>query len=257
MSPVPGTVYLVGAGPGDPELITVRGLRLLRSADVIIHDRLIARELLDEPHADAEVINARQVFGRGADAQARINASMIEPARAGKSVVRLKGGDPVIFGRGGEELIACRDAGVKCVIVPGVTSAIAVPAAVGIPITHRDVSRSFAVFTAHMSDHPGTDPTDYRALAGMDTVVIMMGRSNLADTTRKMIAAGWPADTPTACIERGTTPEQRVTRATLETIASAADRDDLRAPAITIVGPTVALLDKEIVDGSVSGTRHV
>lgn len=257
MSPAPGTVYLVGAGPGDPELITVRGLRLLRGADVVIHDRLIARELLQESGTDAEVIDARQVFGCGADAQARINASMIEAAHAGQSVVRLKSGDPVIFGRGGEELIACREAGVNCVIVPGVTSAIAVPATVGIPITHRDVSRSFAVVTAHISDHADSAQTDYRALIGIDTVIIMMGRSNLADTTRKLMAAGWPVDTPAACIERGTTPEQRVTRATLESIAPAADRDNLHAPAITIVGPTVALLNEVILNETVGGTRHV
>lgn len=247
MTVAPGTVYLVGAGPGDPELITVRGLRLLRGADVVIHDRLIASDLVREARSGAEIIDARRSFGRGGDAQDRINASMIDRARNGKSVVRLKGGDPVIFGRGGEELVACRDAGVTCIVVPGVTSAIAAPAAAGIPITHRDVSRSFAVVTAHVRHRSGTDSPDFRSLVGIDTVVIMMGRSNLADTARSLIAAGWPADTPAACIERATMPEQRVTRATLERIAAAADRDDLRAPAITIVGKTVALLDEAVV----------
>lgn len=255
MSPAPGTVYLVGAGPGDPELITVRGLRLLRGADVVIHDRLIAPELLQEPRSDAEIVDARKAFGRGGDAQVRINASMIEWARKGKSVVRLKGGDPVIFGRGGEELIACRDAGVNCVVVPGVTSAIAAPAAVGIPITHRDVSRSFAVVTAHINGQGMMVAADYHALVGIDTVIIMMGRSNLADTARKLITAGWPADTPAACIERATLPEQRVTRATLERIADAADRDDLRTPAITIVGHTVALMDEAITHETILRSR--
>jgi len=254
MQAAPGTVYLVGAGPGDPELITVRGLALLRTAGAIIHDRLIAPELLNDVRADAEVVDAREAFGRGGDAQDGINAWMIERALAGKSVVRLKGGDPFVFGRGGEELLACRDVGVNCVIVPGVTSAIAGPAAAGIPVTHRDIGRSFAIVTAHTNAPDGDDSPDYHALVGVDTVVIMMGRSKLSDTARQLIQAGWSGQTPAACIERATMPSQRVTRATLATIAAAADRDDLGFPAITIVGRTVALLDQAVASQTAQGT---
>jgi uroporphyrin-III C-methyltransferase len=232
-----GTVYLVGAGPGDPELITVRGLRLLRAADVVIYDRLVSKGLLAEAKAGAELIHAGKKPGRRVHVQPLIHDWMIDRARRGKVVVRLKGGDPFVFGRGGEEVNACVAAGVPCVVVPGVSSAISAPAAAGIAVTMREVSRSFAVVTAH-SDGRGAGP-DWRALASIDTVVVMMGRSVLAETARRLMDAGRAGDTPAACISNATTPRERTVVATLATIAEAADRAGLKAPVVTIVGETV------------------
>ena len=238
--PIAGTVYLVGAGPGDPELITVRGLKLLRRADVVIHDTLISGELVDEVRAGAEVIDAGKRPRGQSYFQDQINAWVVGRARHGKTVVRLKGGDPCVFGRGGEELRACRDAGIECVVVPGVTSAVAAPAAAAIPLTLRETSRSFVVVTGCTNGTGRSHSPDYRALAAIDTVVVMMGRSNLSEVTQGLIDAGRSPTTPAACIERATTPQQRVTLATLATIAAAADRDGLRAPVVTVIGDTVA-----------------
>ena len=237
-----GMVFLVGAGPGDPGLITVRGLELVRRADVVVHDRLVAPELLREVRDDAELIDAGKAPGQHRYCQSWINALLIDRARRGRTVVRLKGGDPFVFGRGFEEVQACEEAGVSCAVVPGVTSAVAGPAAAGIPITERGTVRSVVIVTGHVAkagqstvDTPAPD-LDFSALAAMDTIVILMGRANLHDLTRSLILAGRDPSTPAACIERATTPGQRATKATLETIAAAVDRDDLRAPVVTVIG---------------------
>ncbi len=244
MQAVGGVVYLVGAGPGDPELITVRGLKLVRTADVVLHDRLVSRETLAECRTDAEVVSVGKTpFGRSTP-QERINHLLVEYALAGRSVVRLKGGDPFVFGRGGEELAACRAAGAPCVVVPGVSSAVAVPGVVGVPVTHRDVSRSFAVITGHTHD-VDVPPHDFGALAGVDTLVLLMGLSNLAALTQRLIAAGRAPETPAVSIAHGTTPEQRVERGTLATIAARAAAAELATPTLTVIGPTAAWADAE------------
>jgi len=242
----PGPVHLVGGGPGDPGLITSRGLELLRSADVVVHDRLIAPELLGEARADAELIDAGKGPGHAPYAQAEINALLVARARLGRTVVRLKGGDPFVFGRGSEEAAACRAAGVPVYVVPGVSSAIAAPAAAGIPVTARGLARSFAVVTAHLSGTAG-EAADVSGLAGVDTLVILMGRSGLAALAAQLVEEGRPGDTPAACIQSATTSRQRVTRATLATIAEAADRDGLENPVVTVIGAVAALADPDLV----------
>lgn len=237
----PGTVYLVGAGPGDPELITVRGLRLLGRADMVLHDRLIAPELLDEVQPQAEIINVGKHPGFQRYTQDEINALLVDRARRGYTVVRLKGGDPFIFGRGSEEMLHCAQAGVPVVVVPGVSSAHGVPAAAGIPLTHRGLGRSYAVITGRTDPSLGQPDIPYEALAEIDTVVILMGRSNLDEIAKGLIAAGRSPGTPTACIEMGCTPKQRSVLATLATIAAAVDAGDLRAPVVTVVGDVVGL----------------
>jgi uroporphyrin-III C-methyltransferase len=252
----PGAVHLVGAGPGDPGLITARGLELLRSADVVVHDRLIGPELLAEARADGLLIDAGKGPGHAAYSQKEINALLVEHAIAGKTVVRLKGGDPFVFGRGSEEVDACRAGGVEVQVVPGVSSAIAGPAAAGIPVTARGISRSFTVITGHVADEPpeqssrAAPSTPLRAGSGRvaiqpplspDTLVLLMARANLSELAEQLISEGWDPATPTACIQSATTPEQRVTRATLATIAEAADRDGLEAPVVTVIGAVAAL----------------
>ncbi|HUF34794.1 MAG TPA: uroporphyrinogen-III C-methyltransferase [Gemmatimonadales bacterium] len=235
-----GTVHLVGAGPGDPGLITARGLELLRTADVVVYDRLVGPDLLREARPDAELVDVGKGPGHAALSQEEIHLLLVERARRGRSVLRLKGGDPFVFGRGSEELAACREAGVPAEVVPGVSSAIAAPAAAGIPVTARGIARSFAVVTAHQAGPPGEGP-DLAALAGVDTIVILMGRASLADLASRLITAGRDPATPAACIQSATTPAQRVTRATLATIAAAADRDGLEAPVVTVIGAVAAM----------------
>jgi uroporphyrin-III C-methyltransferase len=252
----PGAVHLVGAGPGDPGLITSRGLELLRQADVVIHDRLIGSELLSEARTDALLIDAGKGPGHAPYAQLEINGLLVEHALSGRMVVRLKGGDPFVFGRGSEEVEACRRAGVAVYVVPGVSSAIAAPAAAGIPVTARGVSRSFIIITGHVADE--TPEQSSRAAGGRvairsplspDTLVVLMARANLGELAAQLISEGWDPSTPAACIQSATTPAQRVTRATLATIAEAADRDGLESPVVTVIGAVAALA----VSGEVSG----
>ncbi len=235
----PTTVYLVGAGPGDPDLITVRGMDLLRSGDVIVYDRLIAQELLLQRRPGAELINVGKSPGKSSIPQEEINQILIDRALQGKRVVRLKGGDPFVFGRGGEEQEACRKAGIRCVVVPGVSSALAAPASIGIPVTYREKSRHFVVVTAH-SNGKGQN-MDYSALAAIHTLVILMGRTRLAEICRSLIVAGKNRATPAACVEWATTRKQRMTSGTLHSIAKLADREGLRAPLVTIIGEVAAL----------------
>lgn len=234
-----GSVHVVGAGPGDPELITVRGLRLLQRADVILHDRLVAPALLEEAPAGAQVVDVGKVPGTRSHCQSEINALLISHARRGAMVVRLKGGDPFVFGRGWEELRACRDAGVDCTVIPGVSSAIAVPAAAGIPVSLRRVSRSIAVVTAQNGDGTGAASLNYQALLGMDTVVVLMGHANLDEVARRFMESGADPEMPAACIERGTMANQRVVAGTLACIAAAVEHARLQPPMTIVFGDVV------------------
>lgn len=259
MTTTGGIVYLIGAGPGDPGLITVRGLSILRRADVVIHDRLIGQELLAEAKGGALIINGGKEPGTHRYVQARIDSLMIEHARRGRLVVRLKGGDPFVFGRGFEEMTTCRGAGVDCVVIPGVSSAFAAPAAAGVPITSRQLVRSLAIVTGRTAHESEVAALDYAALAGIDAISILMGRRSLARLSRALIDAGRDPSTPAACIEWATTPRQRVTTATLATIADAADRDGLCSPVVTVVGRVAAFARPHRVadQASLAGKRIV
>ena len=238
---IPG-VALVGAGPGDPDLITVRGRRLLARADVVLADRLAPRELLDELGTHVTVIDAAKVpYGR-AMAQERINAQLIEHARAGRFVVRLKGGDPYVFGRGFEELLACTAAGVPVTVVPGITSAIAVPAAAGIPLTHRGVTHEFVVVSGHVAPDDPTSLVDWPALGRLrGTLVLLMAVERIGVFADTLLSYGRPPDTPVAVIANGTLQDQRVVRSTLPDVAVAVTSARIRPPAIVVIGSVVAL----------------
>ncbi len=256
MSPPRGIVYLVGAGPGDPRLITVRGRELLRSADVVVHDRLIGAELLLLARREAEIIDVGKSPGAPRAAQDEIHELLVNRARRGLCVVRLKGGDPFVFGRGYEEFEACRRAGVECVVVPGISSALAAPLAAGIPLTARGLAQSVAIVTAQTADD---QPADFAAVAKLDTVVILMGRAKLASVARALLEAGKNPDTPAACIEQATLPGQQVVRATLGTLVEAVERAGLSAPMVTVVGETAALdaTSEQGAGSSLSGKRVV
>lgn len=237
-----GRVYLVGAGPGDPDLITRKALSLLRRADVVIYDRLIPQQLLEETRYDSELIYAGKEPTRHRLAQAEINALLIDRALRGNEVVRLKGGDPLVFGRGGEEALVCRDYGIPFEIVPGISSAIAVPAYAGIPLTHRQLSSAFTVITGHEDPAKGESSVNYGALAQISgTIVIMMGVKRLAAITAQLRQHGLDGQTPAAVIESGTMPRQRAFVGTVETIADIARAQEVQPPAITVIGDVVAL----------------
>lgn len=240
----PGKVFLIGAGPGDPELITVKGLRRLREADVVLYDRLISPELLDASRPEAERVFVGKGPGCHAMPQHEINALLVNYACQGKTVARLKGGDPFVFGRGGEEALTLIAAGISFEIIPGISSAIAVPAYAGIPVTHRQRASSFTVVTGHKGQAPSTNEVNWEALAKLGgTLVVLMSVSALPDFTRRLIEAGLAGDTPAAVIQEGTTPRQRVVSGTLATIAARAQEADLRPPATTVIGDVVALQD--------------
>ncbi|SHN27064.1 uroporphyrinogen-III C-methyltransferase [Cryptosporangium aurantiacum] len=242
--PVPG-VALVGAGPGDPELITVRGRRLLSHADVVVADRLAPQLLLDELPSHVEVVDASKVpYGR-AMAQEAINETLVSRAKAGQFVVRLKGGDSFVFGRGSEELEACLAAGVPVEVVPGVTSAVSVPSAAWIPVTHRGIAHEFVVVSGHVAPDDPRSLVDWSALARLrGTLVILMGVERLPAITAALIAHGRPADTPAAVIQEGTTGAQRQVIATLGTVAANALAAGLSHPAICVVGEVVTIAER-------------
>jgi uroporphyrin-III C-methyltransferase len=248
---VSGKVYLVGAGPGDPGLITWKGLRALRACDAVVYDRLVAPELLDEAPARATRIHAGKTPGAASITQEEINELLIRRSRAGETVVRLKGGDPFVFGRGGEEAIALADAGVGFEVIPGVTSATAVPAYAGIPVTHRGTAASFAVVTGHRAG--GAQRWDGLA-RGVDTLVLMMGVASLRSTTEELIAAGRNPQEPAAIVEWGTTERQRTLMGDLASIADIAAAAGVGSPATTIIG-NVALLRNEIAWAPVVGSK--
>ncbi|MFN8528771.1 MAG: uroporphyrinogen-III C-methyltransferase [Anaerolineae bacterium] len=239
-----GTVYLVGAGPGDPELITVKGLNLVRRADVIIYDRLIPHELLKEARPDAELIDAGKAQHDHRIPQPQINALLVEKAQAGKLVVRLKGGDPFVFGRGGEEALYCAAAGVPFEVVPGVSSAIAVPAYAGVPVTHRDIAGAFSVFTGHENPDKLESQIDYPALvaaARAGTLVLLMGVTYLPKIIAHLLDSGIDPALPALCIQSGTLPDQREIEGTVSTIVDGAVEAGIGSPAITIIGEVVKL----------------
>ena len=256
MSARPGVVYLVGAGPGDPGLMTARSLELIASADAIFYDRLIPPGALDGARADAELVYVgktpaggdvpqlkypyRPLSGGTSVPQGKINERLVETARAGKSVVRLKGGDPFVFGRGGEEGEALRAAGVEFEVVPGVTAGVAATAYAGIPVTHRDEASAVAFVTGHEDPEKPQTALDWEALARFPgTLVFYMGVKRLADNAAALIEAGRDAAEPAAAIERGTMAGQRTVVATLGTLAEAVEREGIGAPALIVVGPVV------------------
>jgi len=238
-----GRVVLVGAGPGDPDLITVKGAKAVAEADVIVYDRLAAPALLEHAPASAERIYVGKQPGGHAMTQPEIDAVLVEQALLGRTVVRLKGGDPFVFGRGGEELLACAEAGIPCEVIPGITSAVAAPSAAGIPVTHRGIARSVAVVTASTA---GTahepDATDLSRIAtAIDTLVLLMAAGRLADTCRALIDAGRDADEPAALVMWATTPEERTVIGTLSDLPALAAAASLGPPATLIVGEVAAI----------------
>jgi len=239
------TVYLVGAGPGDPGLITARALALVEAADVIIHDRLIPPAVLDWARADAQLIYVGKQGGGESTAQAEIERLLVEHGRSGRKVVRLKGGDPFVFGRGGEEAEALTAAGIELEVVPGVTAGVGASAYAGIPVTHRELASAVAFVTGH--EDPGKPGTalDWDALAAFPgTLVVYMGVRQLESIAGRLIAGGRDADQPAAVIERGTMPGQRVATATLGTIAATASAEAIGTPAIAVFGPVVELRER-------------
>ena len=234
------TVHLVGAGPGDADLVSVRAARLLARADVVVHDRLVEPDVLDLVARDADVIDVGKVPG-GSASQSIINDLLISLGRRHDCVVRLKGGDPFVFGRGGEEMMALRAAGVECDVVPGITSAFAGPLAAGIPVTHRAIARGVTVVTGHTFD----DDDDYfRRIAHRElTMVILMGVSHRAAIATQLIEGGLATHTPVAVIESAWTQRQRVTRGTLDELATF----DVVSPAIIVVGATAALALRDML----------
>jgi uroporphyrin-III C-methyltransferase/precorrin-2 dehydrogenase/sirohydrochlorin ferrochelatase len=236
-----GGVALIGGGPGDPELITVRGRRLLAQADVVVADRLAPPELLAELPPHVEVIDAAKIpYGR-AMAQDAINDVMIDRARAGNFVVRLKGGDPFVFARGYEEVLACAEAGIPVTVVPGVTSAIAVPASVGVPVTHRAVNHEFVVVSGHLAPGHPESLVNWDALAAMSgTIVLLMAVERIELFVDVLLKGGRPADTPVLVVQHGTTPAQHTLRATLVDTPDKIRAEGIRPPAIIVIGPVAA-----------------
>jgi uroporphyrin-III C-methyltransferase len=232
-----GTVHLVGAGPGDPELITVRGLDRLRRADVVAYDRLVGQDLLAHAAPWAELIFVGKESGRHCMPQAEITRLLIDRARRGLDVVRLKGGDPFVFGRGGEEALALLEAGIAVEVVPGVSAALAVPAAAGIPLTHRGLASSFAVVTGH--DEAGAGGPAGGWASGADTLVLLMAVHNLRALAASAIEGGRPPSTPVAVIRWGTTPQQEILIGTLADIADRAA--GMEPPAVVVIGAVVNL----------------
>jgi uroporphyrin-III C-methyltransferase/precorrin-2 dehydrogenase/sirohydrochlorin ferrochelatase len=235
-----GEAWLVGAGPGDPGLLTIRALQIMQTADVILHDRLVSTEVLDMSRRDADLISVGKTPGCRANSQEEINELLVSLVNAGKRVCRLKGGDPFIFGRGGEEAEALRDAGLAFKVVPGITAAAGCAAYAGIPLTHRNMSQSVAFVTAHGKN--SVDALDWEALArDRQTLAFYMAVQRFPDLMNNLIGHGRSADTPVAIIEKGTTPDQRVIRGTLGQLTLLADAHRVAAPAMLIVGEVAAL----------------
>jgi uroporphyrin-III C-methyltransferase len=236
-----GTVYLVGAGPGDPRLLTLRGAEVLRRADVVLYDRLAPAALLALAPARAELLDVGKLPGGCPVGQDDINRLLVDRARAGKTVVRLKGGDPFVFGRGGEECLALRAAGVPFEVVPGVSSLVAAPAYAGIPLTHRGLGSSFAVVTASLADGK---PQDFQQMAtAVDTLVVLMAAGTLHEVSAALVEAGRSSDEPAAVIASATTNAQATVIAPLDQIAEASARAGIGAPATLVVGPVAGLAE--------------
>jgi uroporphyrin-III C-methyltransferase len=232
-----GSVTLVGGGPGDPGLVTVAGREAIETADVIVTDRLAPLAALAWARPDAEIIDVAKIPGGRSTSQAEINRLLVEHGRAGKHVVRFKGGDNFVFGRGSEELLVCLEAGLATRVVPGVTSAIAAPAMAGIPVTHRGLTQGFTVISGHVPPGHADSTLDYTALARSGTtLVVLMGVRTLGAICAALVDGGLDPDTPAAVVADGAMPSQRVVRATLATIDEAASRAGLGAPAVAVIG---------------------
>jgi uroporphyrinogen III methyltransferase / synthase len=239
------TVHLVGAGPGDPGLLTVRAVELIAAADVVLYDRLIPTEAVRHARADAELVYVGKQGGGPQMPQEEIDRLLVEHGRAGRRVVRLKGGDPLVFGRGGEEALVLREAGVEFEIVPGVTAGVGAPAYAGIPVTHRELASGVAFVTGHEDPDKPDSALDWEALARFPgTLIFYMGVRALEQIAARLQAEGRPAGEPVAVIERGTLPGQRTLVGTLADIAARAADERIRAPAVTVVGPVVALREE-------------
>lgn len=239
-----GKVYLVGAGPGDPKLITLWGMELIQSADAIIYDRLINPDLLRHAKLGAELIYCGKASGNHSLPQDEMNALLVQKAKEGKQVVRLKGGDPFVFGRGGEEAEACVSAEIPFEIVPGITSGIAAPAYAGIPVTHREYGSSFAVVTGHRSGDRDQEVNWQQLARAVDTLVIYMGLANLGKICNQLIQAGLSPHTPIALVQEGTLQLQKTVTGTLLDIEERAMAEKVSSPVMIIVGKVVALRDK-------------
>jgi uroporphyrin-III C-methyltransferase len=232
----PGTVYLVGSGPGDPELLTVKAKRLLETADVVLHDKLPGPEIIEALPEDRREDVGKRAGGERTP-QSETNERLVELAREGKSVVRLKGGDSFVFGRGGEEAEYLAEHGIPFEVVPAVTSAIAAPAVAGIPVTHRDHASSVSFVTGHEDPTKDESAVDWDALAATGgTIVVLMGVGRLPDYTKALLDAGMAPETPVALVERGTWPGQQVATGTMETIVDVRDEAGIEPPAVTVIG---------------------
>jgi len=252
-TPQRGGVSIVGAGPGDPSLLTIRALQLLNEADVVLHDRLVSRDILELARRDADSIPVGKAPGRPGTSQDEIHRLMIELARSGKSVVRLKGGDPFIFGRGGEELLALREADIPCELVPGITAALGCAAATGLPLTHRGVARSLTLITAH--DKETLDAMDWPSLGRpRQTLVFYMGLGRAAIIQSRLLRHGRSPATPVAIIQDGTTQGQKAVGGTLQELSSLVDDHQIRAPALIVVGETAGL--GSLRDGAAAGIEE-
>jgi uroporphyrin-III C-methyltransferase len=235
-----GKVYLVGAGPGDPELLTRKAERVIGSADVILYDALVGAGIYELFPPNVTLIDVGKRADNHTYRQEEINRMLIEQASRYGTVVRLKGGDPYVFGRGGEEAEALAKEGIEFEVIPGISSAVAVPAHAGIPVTHRDYSSSLTIITGHEDPAKGRSALNFKALAQMQgTIVILMGVRRLRENTRALMENGKPGDTPVAIIERGTTDKERLTEGTLATIADLAEMHGVEAPAIIVIGDVV------------------
>ncbi len=240
-----GKVYLVGAGPGDPKLLTIYGLECIQKSDVIAYDRLVNPKILEYAKDSAELIYCGKSPGKHHLIQDEIHTLLVNKAMEGKTVTRLKGGDPNVFGRVGEEAEVLAEQGIHYEIVPGVTAGIAAPAYAGIPVTHRNYASSFAIVTGHGRNYKGEDHLNWPALAtGIDTVAFYMGVGNLGYICKQLIAHGRNAKTPVAIIEWGTTEKQRTFTGTLETITDLAEKENIQNPAMLLVGEVVQLREK-------------
>ena len=239
-----GRVVLVGGGPGDPELLTLRGFQALAEADVVVVDRLAPLAVLDGLREGVEIIDVSKIPRGRSTPQEEINALLVDRARRGCVVVRLKGGDSYVFGRGMEEVLACREAGVPVTVVPGVTSAVAAPELAGIPVTHRGVSQGFTVVSGHAAPDDPRSTLDWAALArGGTTLVVLMGVETLPSIVDALLDAGRHGDTPLACVMDGGLPTQQVVSSTLAQVLSAGPPAGLRSPAVTVIGPVAGFAD--------------